>query len=304
MKKITLLFSLFIGLATASAQTALKFDSSAGPQQQVSVPAVVCPNEFTFEAWINYDGQTEEYITLLEFGNDTPYFGLEGQKLTLYGAVIDDNNMVTNQWMHIATSYSKTTQIAKLYVNGVLVKTATDKDIDIAGTGFGIGYNAGDTPFKGTIDEVRIWNVVRTDAEVASDMNACLAGNESGLYAYYTFNEGTGTAVNDLTANNFDGTLLNMDSATDWVASSFCATLSLDENKLKDDVLVVYPNPASETLKIVTKKPLSTYSIYNVLGSEVQKGTLLDNSINIQKLDNGLYFLKVASQNSIRFIKN
>ena len=267
-------------------------------------PSITCPSEFTFEAWINYSGQTEDYATILEFGNDAPYFGLEVQKLTLYGAVIDDNNMITNQWTHVATTYSKTTQIAKIYVNGVLVKTQTGVDLDVSGVGAGIGFNSGDTTFNGSMDEVRIWNVVRTDAEVASDMNACLTGNETGLYAYYNFNEGSGTTVNDLTANNFDGSLVNMDPATDWVASTFCNTLSINDNNYTTQDLTIYPNPATEFLKIASEKQFATYTIYNVLGSEVQKGTLLDNSINIQKLDNGLYFLKVDNQNPIRFIKN
>ncbi|MEM7028055.1 MAG: LamG domain-containing protein [Chloroflexota bacterium] len=49
--------------------------------------------------------------------------------------------------------------------------------------------------FKGQLDEVRIWNVVRSQAEIADNMSHQLTGNEAGLVAYYQVNDGAGSAV-------------------------------------------------------------------------------------------------------------
>ena len=56
--------------------------------------------------------------------------------------------------------------------------------------------------FDGVIDEVRLWNVARTEAEIQSTMNSTLAGNEEGLVGYWNFDDGT---AKDLTTNENDG---------------------------------------------------------------------------------------------------
>ena len=38
-----------------------------------------------------------------------------------------------------------------------------------------------DNYFRGTLNEFRIWNVVRTATEISNNMNTELTGNESGL---------------------------------------------------------------------------------------------------------------------------
>ena len=77
---------------------------------------------------------------------------------------------------------------------------------------FRIGMRVGPytEPFKGDIDEVRIWSVVRTAAEIAADYDHELQGNEAGLVAYYKFNEAPGSTVaEDATSNNNDAVLAN-----------------------------------------------------------------------------------------------
>ena len=70
----------------------------------------------------------------------------------------------------------------------------------------------------GNLDEVRIWNTVRTQAEIQANMNTELTGSEINLVAYYNFNAGQGTSLPDLTTNNNSGTLTNMDPSSDWVS--------------------------------------------------------------------------------------
>lgn len=205
--KLTItLFLLFI-VNTLYGQTALDFDSSTG-LQKVRIPAITCPTEFTIEAWIYYKGGGATYTTILEFGNDAPYIGLTNGNFGLYNiAYAPPESLELNQWTHVAVTYSNSLKETKIYINGILENTVTNKQVSLSGVGAGIGFNSGDTRFNGMIDEVRIWNVVRSEYDINSTINACLTGSEIDLYAYYNFNEGSGDIANDLTASSFDGTL-------------------------------------------------------------------------------------------------
>lgn len=123
-----------------------------------------------------------------------------------------------DSWYHVAAVYDLSTM--KIYVNGVLQATATATGTPTLGTGQVM--NLGDNPtwpgryFNGTMDEVRIWNVARTETEIQEFMSAELVGDESGLVAYWNMNEGTGTTIADGSVNENSGTLLGMDESV-WV---------------------------------------------------------------------------------------
>lgn len=57
------------------------------------------------------------------------------------------------------------------------------------------------------LDEVRIWNVARSAAEILRTMRQPLSGQEPGLVAYWRFDEGVGTVAYDATPNHLGGAL-------------------------------------------------------------------------------------------------
>jgi hypothetical protein len=97
---------------------------------------------------------------------------------------------------------------------------------------FSIGQEYDDTGsdpsdyFNGKIDEVAVWNVALSAADVTAlynSGNGLKASANSGNYdnsgdlvGYWKFNEGTGSTLTDSTSNSNNGTLTNMDSS-DWV---------------------------------------------------------------------------------------
>lgn len=113
-----------------------------------------------------------------------------------------------NKWYHVAGVW-KNTREYKLYVNGVLDNTGTQEGNGI-NTSSIIPLKIGrevvgrDRPFNGLIDEVRIWNIARTQAEIQATMDTTLKGNEPGLVGYWNFDNGT---ANDLSPNGNDGAL-------------------------------------------------------------------------------------------------
>jgi len=117
---------------------------------------------------------------------------------------------ISSGWNHIAQTYDGSIQ--KLYLNGFLVVSQP-----LSGE---ITANANDlligNMFNGTIDEVRLWNVARTEEEIRANMCKKLNGNETGLVGYWRLDEGSGTTTNDATSNSNNGTLVNSPS---WVWS-------------------------------------------------------------------------------------
>jgi hypothetical protein len=114
-------------------------------------------------------------------------------QITTTNGYVQMNNPYTlqaNTWYHVAGTYDGS--FARYYVNGCLVA-------QVANTGNLINNNYPVTigsmacsptieRFSGMIDEVRIWNVARTQQEIADNMsNLPNPATQPGLLAYYKF---------------------------------------------------------------------------------------------------------------------
>ena len=210
--------------ATSTACNGLHVD---GGSQRVTVPSSatipVGTASRTWECWVFPTASDNRYM----LGNGTDVGGqghafmiyLNGANhLAFWGHFVDleftGGTYTLNQWNHIAVSYDGTTLTG--YINGASVGDFTTS-LNTSATDFWISPTTGNgKSFQGIIDEVRVWNTVRTASEISTHMNTELAGTESGLVAYYQFGEGaacgtnTGTTMlHDLTANANNGTLEN-----------------------------------------------------------------------------------------------
>ena len=84
-----------------------------------------------------------------------------------------------------------------------------------------IGNNTSNTGELGKLAEVRVWNRSLSESEIAENSSKVrLAGNESGLSAYYPLNEAQGTEVIDRTDNNNNGTIAD--------AAWWCGTVPIE----------------------------------------------------------------------------
>ncbi|MBW2268712.1 MAG: serine hydrolase [Deltaproteobacteria bacterium] len=115
-------------------------------------------------------------------------------------------------WQHVAAVYDGTLGNVAFYVNGI---AAGSEEMEPLTTIVGnseelrIGIRATDQKreFHGDIDEVRIWNLARTQQEIAADMTLALTGSEAGLVGYYPLDAATGQTTADLTSNANHGSL-------------------------------------------------------------------------------------------------
>lgn len=73
----------------------------------------------------------------------------------------------------------------------------------------------------------------------------------------------------------------------------------LNINKLDCEKINIYPNPASDILTIESKKPIESLQVFDMSGSIVFWVYWDVNSINISRLQRGVYFLKLKTSDNI-----
>ena len=124
------------------------------------------------------------------------------------------------EWHHWAITYDTGTKMQTIYVDGAKENSRKAK-ANYQGSGnWYIGCMKGDTWFyNGEIDEVRVWNYVRTVQQIDTFRFFPLNGNESGLLGYWRFDDRSGDSLRDYSLNSHPGILKNFDSRS-WNTSS------------------------------------------------------------------------------------
>lgn len=119
----------------------------------------------------------------------------------------------TNVWYHVACV--ATTNGYAIYQDGVQLTNASYASaapllFDVNHV-LNLGRGHPNEYLTGEMDEVRIWNVARTGAEISANKNKALRGDETGLVQYYRFDEGGGSTVGDSAAagGSSTGNLVN-----------------------------------------------------------------------------------------------
>jgi hypothetical protein len=118
-------------------------------------------------------------------------------------------------WYHVAVMVDSLGNVS-MYINGVLDNTGNTLAPDnVTRTSNYIATsNWPSVPFfGGIIKEVRIWNGTRTQKQILANLRTPLIGSESGLIAYYPFNEEDGEIVYDMSQQKRNA-FLGTDSTT------------------------------------------------------------------------------------------
>lgn len=137
------------------------------------------------------------------------------------------------EWIHFAIVFdnSKLT----LYKNGgeVTSKKLTGlTESAIWSKGFALGSEIGHT-LNGLLDELRIWNVARTQSAIIKDLNAPLANpnDKEGLVLYYNFDQNSGDVQDALEKHT--GTRKNFGPDGDAWSKSGAFNVGMDAKKIK-----------------------------------------------------------------------
>lgn len=110
----------------------------------------------------------------------------------------------TDQWVHIAMTWNGT--VLLVYVNGLpkitVNATGGANSLATAQSVLTIGCNpTNKNCFNGEFAEFRVWNVARIAADILANYNKPVVGNETGLVAYWKFDDAAGatTAADSVT---------------------------------------------------------------------------------------------------------
>ena len=176
------------------------------------LPVGNSPRTVELWAYVKSTSRAGDANTIFEYGLVKPNqgFGLDfggkrGSVDPYTNGSFDNDNQPTgldptkDQWVHFAMTYDGTAVV--LYVNGVQAasKTSPGNMLMTARSPLTIGGNPRGSYFNGYLDEVRLWNVARSQAEIAGAMKKSLTGNEAGLVGYWKFDETSGTVAADST---------------------------------------------------------------------------------------------------------
>ncbi|MCK5834346.1 MAG: hypothetical protein KAG98_01270 [Lentisphaeria bacterium] len=234
MKKLsfTILLSLIVTLQLTTAsvvQNALNFD---GVNDHVNLhrtlPHLGGQQYYTLEAWINpdADGTGDRAIFGRSNGAVVGEFLLSlttDNKINFSRATapwgVNSTTIITPEvWTHVAAVYDGS--FIKIYINGVFdIQLAMTGDSDNnpydALIGSALTNHVSGRFFKGKIDNIRVWTVVRTEAQIASSMSIQLSDSEVGLASVWNFDHKSDSILSDFIGNS-PGTLTNF-ATPDWV---------------------------------------------------------------------------------------
>lgn len=184
-------------------------------------------NALTAQAWVNLTPENYDFWLTMNEGSDIAYrFGSNSSGNLFWDQgyhqdkTSTDYTFTSSEWTHVVftTELDPSTSVTtKVYVNGSLV--ATEVDTGAMATGLselpeptqiliGSGESGGTHNFKGSIDELAVWNQA-LDAEAVtalynsgSGLDASSNSGDYDVYAdnlvgYWKFDEGSGSTAGD-----------------------------------------------------------------------------------------------------------
>ncbi len=197
-----------------------------GTSDYVTIPdaASLRPTNLTLEGWVNFSQYPSGVLSL--FGRALGSSFLDSYAVwinggALYGGIADTSGQsqisvgwspTLNTWYHVAFTFDDPSNTMVLYINGNVVATGTTaSSIVYDNHPLLLGADIDSGPIRyflpGSLDDFRLYNVARTQAQIQSDMSQTLTGSEANLAAYLPLDEGSGITAYDLTANGNNGTL-------------------------------------------------------------------------------------------------
>lgn len=218
MKTALLTLGLILGFSTTiNAQNALNFDGG-NDLVQTNYAGVLGTANRTFEAMVFVSSTApNSNLCILDYGlnavGSRNTFAVSATRALTFVSGGTNANLSSSgnavpidQWVHVA--FVINSGVGFLYVDGAQVGTGSLSSVNTpaGNTNVRIGQriSGGSIPFEGTIDEVRVWNVARTQAEIQANTGSEFCSLDPNLELYLRLNEGIAGANNLGVVNAID----------------------------------------------------------------------------------------------------
>lgn len=219
------LFFLVISFYSFSQDNALEFDGSDDYVQTTAVPPTgKAPR--TMECWIKSTFNSKQHV-LMDYGAMSPngrrftFNMINGRlRIELGGNGVTGTRFIADtSWHHVAVTYDdNATPNFRTFIDGKVEDSFNISGITVNtsnATKLRFGIRADNAnPYKGTLDEIRVWNYARSHQQIKNNYQKELCEQETGLVAYHKFNQGVAGKNNkkvdetdDLSVKDEDGEL-------------------------------------------------------------------------------------------------
>ncbi|MEM7391959.1 MAG: LamG domain-containing protein, partial [Verrucomicrobiota bacterium] len=203
----------------------------------------------TLEFWFRKDPRASGADDLVSWGGPDDYstfgFFLYDSYLHFFGRHVADyatGQRVGPGWHHLAVTYDGKT--VRTYFDGNPTPVpGAPRELNTMPAPLSVMDAPNGAFGHGAVDELRIWNVARSESEIRENMSRSLSGNESGLVHYYRFDEGPGMETVSDSAGQNHARLQRLDPARAWIRGApavFGVVLSNSFNH-SDSAFGIYP---------------------------------------------------------------
>ncbi len=222
---------------------ALEFDGLSDFVVFDTLTVLPVDSQYTMEGWFRAfpDARIQTFISLTDIGTLSGdlyvWIGLNaaGQVSFTHTKIAGSENPAELhspesfndlEWHHWAATHSGSEMM--LYVDGDLVASQAENNpiLSLVNLGMGKWTPQDDSGYlHGRLDDIRFWNIAQDRETIRLNDQRTMNGEETGLVAYWKFDEVLGTKIFDLTDNDYDGVICSV-SRTDQKAPVWVSGLS------------------------------------------------------------------------------
>ena len=257
-------------------------------------------NNYTFEAWVNRKNPTifgrimdKSIVNLFVHTNNNATYKENSLVLsitTATGSYILNtglNSVQLNKWHHIAYTVNSANAYT-IYIDGVVAPYTFTGTAGMANTNATSPAYIGGNPtatrgLDGSIDEVRIWSGVKTQAELVANATTKYLGTEAGLLAYYSFAEGDKQFVFDTTGNDNTAVVINADTNGLGAGKFWNTPVLLQSFELKDQLSSSYDD-ATKTFTILLKDGINVATAVPVFTAGMNAVATVNGNVQVSGL--------------------
>lgn len=339
MKKFIIFLILLIPILASAQMQGDGYNFTVPDENGLTIPHtndIAMTSDFTVEMWIR-PRAIENQMSLLQKGwcgdSDFEWSIVINADSTVSFSCNDagncnftssykvDTQILPGTCVHLAFVYTSTT--IEVYFNGILqtgnwvmnshpgVLHSSIDDINV-----GRYYTWGgswDLYYDGLVDELRIWNIIRTPQEILDYHVNPLVGDETGLMVYYNFDgapAGNGATISNNSTNtgtSLDGVIVSLNNSTPAIGAHTCfLTIEEGDGKINSSIIEGFPNPATNHVNFKISEQISDqllFRLYDLTGKLVFEKEVkgFPFTLNLEGVESGSYVYDFKSIEGDKF---